>query len=141
MSESILPFKHKNCYVLSGEHFAVEITRHSVDIALSFDGGQRWCVYAYIHPKHPFFKIVNKIDPDDYFNSMYSLEVNNLLHGGCTYFVKINQKSYKMNNKYIKFGADYNHYEDKRFTFYKDLYEAFDVHDDAKRLYDYLNNY
>jgi hypothetical protein len=57
-------WKHKDIWKKHGADFLVEVSRHS-EAASEIDkreGPHRWCVYAYIYPKHPHFK---KFDESD----------------------------------------------------------------------------
>jgi hypothetical protein len=75
------------------------------------------------------------VHTEKYYSKMAVLEVNDLLHGGCTYFEKY------VSSRCVKFGADYNHLGDDNFTRIESFDEAGIVEADARRLHDYLTNY
>ena len=57
-------WRHKDIWKKNGTDFLVEVSRHSGN-ASELDlreGPHRWCVYAYIYPKHPHFSMFNEAD-------------------------------------------------------------------------------
>lgn len=57
-------WKHKDIWKKYGTDFLVEVSRHSEN-ASGLDrreGPHRWCVYAYIYPRHPHFSRFNEAD-------------------------------------------------------------------------------
>jgi hypothetical protein len=100
------------------------------------DGGNKWNVYCYIYPEHPLFK---KIKAN---GGMWQDALNVLpLHCGVTYF----EPNYKKEGRKLvitsyKIGCDYNHLYDDEFT-HMTIKDVNRIKYDAKRLYEYLEDY
>jgi len=136
-------WNRKDTWKRMGKNFLVKIDRHNVeipsDLPMCFDseGGNRWCVYAYIYPKHPLF---SKIEPD---GGMFQDSTSNLpLHCGASYFEPhyyLNHESKKVELTSFQIGADYNHLHDTHYTRMETREEAYQVFADAEELFDYLS--
>lgn len=123
-----MDWKHKDEWKVSGENFTIVVSRHAGSADCG-DGPNRWCVYAYIYPKHPYF---SKFDGP----FMYQDAANAMpLHGGPTFF-KYQMHGEKISS--VKVGCDYNHYQDTHFTHYATTEEAYQVFEDAEDLYNWL---
>lgn len=130
---TIESWRHKDCWKREGKDFVVEVTRHSTLIQAEFDseGPHRWCVYAYIYPKHPHF---SKFDgPHMWQDATSALP----LHGGCSY---IKYPMYEGSVTCVQVGADYHHLHDEEFTHYATADEARSVFEDAAELFEKLQS-
>lgn len=121
-------WKHKDEWKLFGKNYLVAITRHT-ESAFAGDGEHRWCVYAYIYPKHPHFS--NFSGADMWQDSATCLP----LHGGPTY---LEYPMYNGEVTSVKVGCDYNHLHDTYFTHCATKEEAYEVFEDAEILYNFL---
>lgn len=115
---------------MEGAAFMVQVSRHSVDCQ-EYDGPHRWCVYAYIYPKHPHFA---RFDGTE---TMWQDAASALpLHAGPSLVRKhLNAKGETTS---YQVGADYNHHGDDRFTHYATAADAYQVFADARELFDWL---
>lgn len=55
-----MDWDHKDLWRKRGADFLVEVSRHSEPVreesgCFDAEGPHRWCVYAYVYPKHPHF--------------------------------------------------------------------------------------
>lgn len=122
---------HKDVWRRRGKDFLVEVTRHSVNPVDYWEGPNRWCVYAYIYPKHPHF---SKFDgPSLWQDATQVLH----LHGGASL---VEYPMYEGNVTSVKVGADYHHLHDDRFTHFSTPQDAYEVFGDADRLFEQLQN-
>lgn len=125
----------KDLWRLSGSHFLIEVSRHTVINTLSIDthkGPHRWCVYAYIYPQHPHFK---RITGDNIFQEA-TLELP--LH----WLPSLLRYHYNSAGDItsVQIGADYDHIEDIEFTWMKDEIEANECFEDAEHLFEWLEH-
>jgi hypothetical protein len=132
---AITSWMRKNIYQLRSGHFMVSVEHSLVErvepTSYQREGVNRWHVYAYIYPKHDLF---NKLVGDEFGQT----EVHSLpLHGGATYF----KRHFFANGECcsIQVGADYNHIDDIRFSYYENMEDAKEVFDDAEELFSYLS--
>lgn len=131
--EKELNWGHKDEWRLRGNDFMVVVSRHAVEMpdAYRIDGPHRWCVYAYIYPKHPHFAAFSG-DDDMLQEAAQCLP----LHGGPSLMRMHWDKAGKALSAQV--GADYNHLHDDRFTHYETRVAARDVFDDAETLFERL---
>jgi len=126
-------WKHKDEWKRSGKDFLVSVTRHSVavDEGCGYDSdlGHRWCVYAYIYPKHPHF--ANFDGPQMYQDASSCMP----FHGGPSL---LEYPMYEGVVTSVKVGCDYNHLHDWEYTRMATKDEAYRVFADADELYDWL---
>ena len=124
-------FRHKDIWTMDGAGFSVQVSRHSVDFA-AYEGPHRWCVYAYIYPKHPHFARFDGTE-DMWQDAAVALP----LHAGPS----LVRKHLSANGQTTSYqvGADYNHLHDDRFTHYGDAAEAYQVFADARELFAWLS--
>jgi hypothetical protein len=121
---------HKDLWRRHGRDFLIEVSRHnaspsSLDIG---EGANRWAVYAYIYPKHPYFTAFN--GPRLWQDATVEMP----LHGGCSL---LEYPMYEGKVTSVKVGADYHHLHDD-FTHYGTKDEAAEVFRDAERLFAWL---
>jgi hypothetical protein len=124
---------HKDAWRRFGKDFMVEITRHSVARPESSpfdDGPHRWCVYAYIYPKHPHFAAFSGRD------MWQDAAVALPLHGGPSLL----RWHYNDNGEptSVQVGADYNHLHDNHYTHFATAEDAYSVFLDADELFERL---
>lgn len=129
-------WNHKDEWSVRGTGFMVQVTRHSVkpiEEFTTYEGENRWCVYAYIYPKHPKFSEFTKED-------IYQPATENIpLHGDCSFcMIHFNASGERTS---VQVGADYNHLHDDYFTHYATKEEAFEVFSDAEKLFKYLDKF
>lgn len=126
-------WKHKDMWTREGKNFIVQVSRHSVNVedpaCYDSDHGQRWCVYAYIYPKHPHFA---KFEGPNIWQDATSIMP---LHAGCS-LLKYPMYDGKVTSVHV--GCDYNHLHDERFTQMKTQADAYSIFRDADELYDWL---
>lgn len=120
-----------------GKDFLIEVSRHEEPQAsesgcFDSEGPHRWCVYAYVYPKHPHFANFNGTE-DMWQDATTCLP----LHGGPSLCRKhLNAKGEVTS---YQIGADYNHLHDWRFTQFSNPVEAGEVFADAQALFDALS--
>lgn len=134
MSKVNKKWVHKDEWKREGSGFAVVVSRHSIPESKHNigEGLQRWCVYAYIYPKHKYF---DSIDLD---GEMYQDACNAIpLHCGCSFFKVHKDREGKVCS--VQIGADYNHYHDYYYTTLETQGEAVAVFDDAESLFEWLS--
>ncbi|WP_333998253.1 hypothetical protein [Burkholderia orbicola] len=126
-------YRRKDVWHRDGDGFLIEISRHTSASVFEYDseGPNRWCVYAYIYPKHPHFAAFS--GPDIWQDASGILP----LHGGCTY---LEYPMYDGEVTSVKVGADYHHLHDERFTHYATADQAISVFEDADELFDKLQS-
>lgn len=129
------PWSRKEIWRRYGKDFLVEISRHEEPVREEYacydsEGPHRWCVYAYIYPKHPHF--ANFRGPD-----MWQEAANSLpLHCGPSLLRWHYDDDGKPTS--VQVGADYHHLYDDRFTRYATADEARSIFNDAEELFDRL---
>lgn len=123
-------FEYKPTWAKRHAMFTVEVTRHQVEVHEGDpQGPNRWCVYVHIYPQHPLFSIVYQNEkPVPYGHIPF--------HGGCSY----SSMSFDRNGqiKSVTLGSDYNHLHDERFSHFTEQREAWEVFDDAERIFKFL---
>lgn len=130
-----MDWEHKDEWKARGSDFLVSVSRHTVwipeDRKWEGDGGHRWCVYAYIYPKHRLFASMMAAERmfDD---APHSLP----LHAGPSLFRK---HTIDGSVTAVQVGADYNHLHDQHFTNCATQEEAAGVFADAERLFEHLS--
>lgn len=137
-----MDWKHKDLWRFTdNKTFTVEVSRHSVEVldggCYDSDGGNRWCVYAYIYPSHPHYGAFD--DSDRMWQSAASAIP---LHGGPTYFHRhVKLVDGEAVTVSIQVGSDYNHDGDWLHTRHTQKEDAWVVFGDAQRLVEWLANY
>jgi hypothetical protein len=122
-------WSHKDEWKRHGNDFCVVVSRHEGSTYFG-EGPNRWCVYAFIYPKHPYFKEFDQSGP------MYQDAASAMpLHGGPTL---LEFPMYDGAVTSVKVGADYQHLYDDRFSHYATKDEAYEVFKDAEKLFDWL---
>lgn len=123
------PWIHKDEWKRQGKNFALVVSRHE-GVTGIYEGPNRWCVYAYIYPKHPYFKEFDQSGP------MYQDSASAMpLHCGPS-LLEFPMYDGKVSS--VKVGADYNHLHDDEFTHYATKDDAYKVFRDAEKLFDWL---
>ncbi len=126
-------WEHKDEWKQSGNGFLVVVTRHwTTSISYGEEGMvNRWCVYAYIYPSHPLFKVACEKSGNE--EPLIGLP----FHGG------ISLKRLHFNEKHeitaVQLGADYGHCGDERFEQYRTKEDACVVFCGAFLLFNRLN--
>lgn len=123
-------FRHKDMWTMDGRNFVVQVSRHSVDCS-EYEGPHRWCVYAYIYPKHPHFA---RFDGTETLWQDASRSIP--LHGGPSLVRK--HTDVKGDVTAYQVGCDYNHLDDDMFTHYATAEDAYSVFNDARELHAWL---
>ena len=120
-----------------GKNFLVTVKHHTERITeepacYDSEGPHRWCVYAYIYPKHPHFA---RFDGTE---TMWQEAACALpMHGGPSLVrahIKIDDKSIGS----YQVGSDYHHHGDWSYTQMADEKDAYSVFADADELFDWL---
>lgn len=130
VATAIGPWRRKEEWKRAGIDFVVTVEHFHFgsESILRDDGGERWCVYAYIYPKHPRFK---RFDG----TGIYQDATNDLpLHSGCAYLRQHRDNDGSVTS--FQVGADYNHLYDSRFTYEREFDGT--VKADADQLFDFL---
>jgi len=124
-------WKHKDEWRMEGKNFLIVVSRHSVKVGqYDPDGGNRWCVYAFIYPPHPYFHM---FEGEDFWQEATSIMP---LHGGCS---KLEYPTYDGSITSVKVGADYNHLYDNHFTNMSLKEDVSEVFKDAEELHMWLS--
>lgn len=131
----------KRTWKKRGTNFLIEVSCHTVkqiDEPCCFDseGPYRWCIYAYIYPKHPIF---TRFDLDN----IYQDETARMpFHGGCTYIRHHLTMDENVSVSAVQVGCDYHHLYDDIYTVVSpddaDNQDYFQVWKDADELFVYL---
>lgn len=125
-------YRHKDEWMREGRDFLVTVTRHSVQTLYDHEGTHRWCVYAYVYPKHPHFA---RFDGTE---TMWQDAATALpLHRGPSLCRKHMSAEGEVTSYQV--GADYNHLHDDYFTHYATPDDAREVFSDADRLFAWLD--
>lgn len=129
---SKLDWEHKEEWHKRGTQFLVVVKRHYNKPFRVSDGGNRWCVYAYIYPKHPLFQSFNGTD-------MSQSAASDLpLHCGPSFLQWYFNADGEPTS--VQVGSDYNHLHDDSFTRYIAKEEASNVFRDAEKLFKHLED-
>lgn len=125
-------WKKKELWHRRGEGFCVEVSHHKSDVRIDdSEGPNRWCVYAYIYPKHPHFK---NFEGD----SMWQDAASTLpLHGGPSFLR--DHFDAQGNITSIQVGSDYHHLHDESYTHMDTEEDARSVFCDADELVERLS--
>lgn len=123
----------KDVWKRQGKDFLVEVSRHTEPPSSinHWDGENRWCVYAYIYPKHRLF------DRFDGESMLQDAACCLPLHRGPSYL-----RAHRGSDGQIcsyQVGADYHHHGDDRFTHYDSDKDAYQVFVDADALFEHLS--
>lgn len=127
-------WQHKDMWKREGRKFLVQVSRHSASSVDLGDGENRWCVYAYIYPGHPYFDRFD-VDGPMFQDAACALP----LHAGPSFFrAHFDHKEKKYTS--VQVGADYNHLHDSRFGHMATRADAYEVFQDADALFDWLTH-
>jgi len=133
-----MDWKHKDMWSIRGKDFMVQVSRHAEpsreESSGCFDaeGPHRWCVYAYIYPKHPHFAAFKG-------NDLWQEATGVLpLHAGCSFLTYHRRDSGDVTS--VQVGCDYNHLHDNEYTQHATKEEAWEVFVDAEQLVARLTN-
>lgn len=128
---SAAQWDHKDAWRRRGNGFQVEIVRHTERPSSfsPYEGPNRWCVYAYIYPKHPHF--ANFQGPNMWQDAATQLH----FHSGPSL---LEYPMYEGKVTCVKVGADYHHLGDDCFTHYSTPADAYEVFADADELFEQL---
>jgi hypothetical protein len=137
---SAMPMKaqqwaHKDIWSLHGKDFLVQVSRHAEpvrDESFCYDseGPHRWCIYAYIYPKHPLFGDFE--GPHMWQDAAVALP----LHRGPS-FLKWHLDD-AGNATSVQVGCDFNHLYDNEYTHFATREDARAVFNDADELVERL---
>ena len=111
-----------------GKDFLVTVTRHNGSPLDTSEGSNRWAVYAYIYPKHPYFAKFE--GPHMWQDATQSMP----LHAGASL---LEYPMYEGKVTSVKVGADYHHLHDD-FTHYATQEDASEIFNDADKLFAWL---
>ena len=116
-----------------GENFLIVVRRSIVldPNSIFFSGPNRWCVYAYIYPEHPIFSSFEGEDVRQTATSLLPLH-----HRASQLRWHFNFKKMPCS---IQVGADYSHHRDDRFATFETPESAWEVFQDAEKLFDHLS--
>lgn len=134
MTDMTDKWERKDEWHQHGRNFLVTVRHHTVPPArpeYDDEGPHRWCVYAYIYPKHPHFAAFD-MDDDMGQDAATCLP----LHGGPSLLRRHYYDDGKVSS--VQVGADYHHLHDNRFTHYATPDDAREVFRDAQELHDWL---
>jgi hypothetical protein len=125
-------WEHKDIWKKRGDNFAIEVSRHTGWRApdtndAPTDVEHRWCVYAYIYPKHPHFAAFT----DETLFQPAAVALN--MHGYPSYVQKHISAEGVCTSWQV--GADYSHLHDTRFSTYATQEDAWEVFGDADDLH------
>jgi hypothetical protein len=120
----------KTLWTKRSENFAVQVSQHTAPPLDPMDGENRWCVYAYIYPKHPHFAAFSG-------DSLFQDATDCMpFHGGCSYLRTHLDSDGAVASRQV--GADYNHFRDGHYTHMSTKEEAASVFADADELFQWL---
>lgn len=122
-------WNHKDEWRRNGRGFMVSVSRHHVD---SGDDANRWCVYAYVYPKHRIFETLDKSNDAGILASCCGLSCHSYVS---LYKVHRSESGDVMS---VQIGWDYNHDGDDRFFRYATPDGASSVFWDAGQLFTQL---
>lgn len=124
-------WNHKDEWRRRGKDFLVTITRHTEASFDPYDGPNRWAVYAYVYPKHPYF------DAFDGTETTWQDAASRMpLHGGPS-FMRVH-KDFDGKVTAQQVGADYHHLHDDAFAHHATKEDAYEVFNDAGELFQWL---
>lgn len=129
-----LKWKHADEWKCHGKDFIVMVHRHHSESPqyhqpFADEGPHRWCVYAFIYPKHPHFAEING---DDWHQESVCRMP---LHCGVSYLMRHWDGEH---NTSVQIGCDYNHIDDNRYTHMETKDDAAPVFRDAEKLFRWL---
>ena len=131
-----MTWEHKDLWRLHGPNFMIEVSRHSEPVrdeggCYDSEGPNRWCVYAYIYPKHPHFAAFNGTE-----DMWQDAAAQMPMHGGPSFCRKHMNAKGEVTSYQV--GADYHHLHDWRYTQHATKDEARSVFNDAEELHKWL---
>ncbi|HET8686574.1 MAG TPA: hypothetical protein VFM18_07910 [Methanosarcina sp.] len=134
MSDNLMDnWKQSELWRRHGRGFVIEVNHFTVSTFYPTEGEHRWCVYAYIYPKHRHFKNFNG-------NEMWQDAASMMpMHGGPTFFKWHRNNDGEITS--VQVGCDYNHIYDDSYTFCKNAGEAYSVFLDADDLFTWLDEH
>lgn len=125
------PWAHKDEWKRCGKNSQVVVSRHSATSEFGL-GPHRWCVYAYVYPKHPHFANFSG-------NNMWQDAASVMpLHAGPSYLRWHRDDEGKATS--VQVGCDYNHLHDHHYCDYATKDDARSVFVDADELFDWLES-
>lgn len=126
-------YEKKDEWWRRGKNILIQVKRSDVTPYAVEDGGQRWCIYAFIYPGHPYFTEFAAEDG----NMMQPAAAAMPCHSYASFFrVHSEHQSGKVVSYQV--GWDFNHLHDERFTHFTSPGEASEVFSCADSLYDWL---
>jgi hypothetical protein len=126
----ISKWKHKDEWHQRADKFLVVVKHYTEKPFDLYPGVHRWNVYAYIYPKH---KLFGEFKGSELFQSSASALP---LHGGASLLTWHYDDDGKPT--IVQVGSDYLHLYDDRFSEYATPEDAYEVFEDAEKLFDYL---
>lgn len=125
-------YEKKDEWWRRGKDFLVQVKRSDVTPYGLDDGGQRWCVYVFIYPKHPHF---TEFDGTE---SMLQPAACALPGHSYPSFCRIHADNKSGSITSYQVGWDYNHLYDQRFTEIATAEDAVEVFKDAELVFEWL---
>lgn len=131
-------WRHKDEWTKRGANFLVKVSRHA-DAGFDVVNGEvvrtgrvenKWCVYAFIFPKHPHFP---KFEGPSLWQDAASFFD---WHGGCSY-LEYHRVSAEVISS-VQVGCDYNHLHDDHYLDMATQEDAASVFRDADELFETL---
>lgn len=122
-------WNHKDEWRRNGNGFMVSVSRHHID---SGEDANRWCVYAYVYPRHRIFEHMDKTDDACVLSGCAGLSC----HSYVSFYKAHRDASGEV--KSIQIGWDYNHDGDYQYTTYSTPDDAHMVFWDAGELFKQL---
>lgn len=128
MSRAQTEWSHKDEWKRQGRGFCVVVSRHQIGESFG-NGPNGWCIYAYIYPEHPHFRMFEG-------SAIWQQATECMpLHMGCSY-LDYPMRDGKVTS--VQVGCDYNHLHDEHYTHCATKDEAWSVFDDAEDLFKWL---
>jgi hypothetical protein len=129
-------WRHKDIWSMDGKNFMIQVSRHSEPMreesgCYDSEGPHRWCVYAYIYPKHPHFAAFNGTE-----EMWQDAAAMMPMHSGPSLCRKHLNADGEVTSYQV--GADYHHLHDWAYTQQATKDEAAGVFDDARELHTWL---
>lgn len=131
-------WRHKDEWTKRGTNFLVKVSRHSDEAFDVIDGAfvktgrieHKWCLYAFIFPKHPHFTKIEGTNIWQDGAEFYDW------HCGCSYLEY--HRDNDSNVVSVQVGCDYAHLYDDRFLDMATKEDARSVFGDADELFETL---
>ena len=124
-------WRKKDIWTRGGKDFLIEISQHRTGAIDDDRTENKWCIYAYIYPKHPQF---GKFEGDRIWQDATELG----MHGGCSYLRYHFDATAGVTS--VQVGCDYNHLGDDRYLEMGTEDDARAVFNDADSLFDRLTS-